>query len=55
MTFAKLVDMINKIHREIALFTRCASVLNGEPEMRHALVDMFVALINFWSEAVTFF
>jgi len=46
--------MINKIKRELELFARFASSLNEQQEMRQALVDMFVALITFWAEAVKY-
>ena len=50
---SKLVRMLEKIRRELAVYHKLADFDPGD-EMKHALVDMFVALIIFWTEAVKF-
>nr|POE78001.1 hypothetical protein CFP56_09642 [Quercus suber] len=53
-TLAKIVYMLNKIRKELVLFATCATRLSNRAEVQHALVDMFVALINFWVEVVSY-
>lgn len=53
-TLAKVVHILNRIRKELALLASYAKYLNNRTELRHALVEMFVALINFWAEAVRY-
>ncbi|KAF2229279.1 hypothetical protein EV356DRAFT_580965 [Viridothelium virens] len=55
----KMVEILDKIRKELALFGNCAPYLNNpylnnRTELQHSLVDMFVALINFWTQAMRY-
>lgn len=53
-TLSRIVKMLNKIRNILARFSSFARALQDQKEMRHAIVDVFVALINFWVEAVRY-
>jgi len=50
-----MVDMLDKIRRKLTLLNSCAKCFDAEDdasEIRAALVDVLVALMTFWAEAV---
>lgn len=51
-TLTKIVQILNRIRAQLALFGEYAQGLNSHQEIRHAIVDVLVALINFWMKAV---
>ena len=55
LTLTRIVAMLDKINKQLRLFTKYSKVLNDVKEIRYALVDLFVVMIHFWTEAVKFF
>ena len=51
-TFGRIVIMLDKIQTQLRKCDTYAKKLNSGANLRHALVDMFEALIDFWVEAV---
>ena len=49
---AKLVEMVNRLRQDLYQFGEIAAAVKDRPELRYALVDMFVTLIKFWKEIV---
>ena len=50
--FGRIVNMLDKIQVHLRNCDTYAKELNTGANLRHALVDMFEALIEFWVEAI---
>lgn len=50
----RLIGMLHEIQDVLARFAKFAPGLDNRTELRHAVLAMFVSLIQFWAEAVTY-